>query len=49
MTTKIRAVVDANGLPLQVMITGGKQHESLMARALFEGLPIGGMVLADKA
>jgi transposase len=49
LTTKIHAVVDANGLPLQVMITGGQQHDSLMALALLEGLPSGGMVLADKA
>nr|WP_299477014.1 IS5 family transposase [uncultured Roseibium sp.] len=49
MTTKIHAVVDANGLRLQVMITGGQQHDSLMARALVENLPSGGTVLADKA
>ncbi|MCV0428729.1 MAG: IS5 family transposase [Roseibium sp.] len=49
LTTKIHAVVDANGLSLQVMITGGQQHDSLMARALLENLPSGGMVLADKA
>jgi transposase len=35
LTTKIHAVVDANGLPLQVMITGGQQHDSLMALALY--------------
>ncbi|MCR9061068.1 MAG: IS5 family transposase [Rhodobacteraceae bacterium] len=48
-TTKIHEFVDANGPPLQVMITGGQQHDSLMARALLEGLPSSGMVLADKA
>jgi transposase len=42
-------VVDANGLPLHVAITGGQQHDSLAARALLEGLPRGGMVLAYKA
>ncbi len=31
------------------MITGGQQHDSLMARALFENLPSGGKVLTDKA
>lgn len=46
LTTKIHAVVDANGLPLHVAITGGQQHDSLAARAR---LPSGGMVLADKA
>lgn len=49
LTTKIHAVVDANGLPLHVAITGGQQHDSLEARALLEGLEKGGMVLADKA
>ncbi len=49
LTTKIHESVDANGPPLQVMITGGQQHDSLMARALLEGLPNSGMVLADKA
>ena len=49
LTTKIHAVVDANGLPLQLAITGGQQHDSLAARALLDGLPIGGTVLADKA
>jgi transposase len=48
-TTKIHAVVDANGLPLHVMITGGQQHDSLVTRALLEGVPTGGTVLADKA
>ena len=49
LTTKIHAVVNANGLPLQVMITGGQQHDSLIASALLEGLPSGGKVLANKA
>ena len=42
-------MVDANGLPLHITITGGQQHNSLAARALLNGLPSGGMVLADKA
>ena len=49
LTTKIHAVVDANGLPLHITITGGQQHDTLMASALLEGVPNGGMVLADKA
>lgn len=36
LTTKIHAVVDANGLPLQVVISGGQQHDSLAARALLK-------------
>jgi hypothetical protein len=35
------AVVDANGLPLHVAITGGQQHDSLAAHALLDGLPSG--------
>lgn len=49
LTTKIHAIVDSNGLPLRVAITGGQQHDGLAARALLDGLPSGGMVLADKA
>lgn len=49
LTTKIHAVVDANGLPLHIAITGGQQHDSLAARALLEGLPSDNIVLADKA
>jgi transposase len=49
LTTKIHAVVDAKGLPPHVAITGGQQHDSLATRALLEGLPTGGMGLADNA
>jgi len=49
LTTKIHVVVDANGLPLNVMISGGQQHDSQMAPALLKGVPNSRMVLADKA
>jgi transposase len=49
LTTKIHAVVDANGLPLHITLTGGQQHDSVVVRALLEDLPSGGMLLADKA
>lgn len=49
LTTKIHAVVDAHGLPINVAITGGQQHDSVAACAMLEGLPSGGLVLADKA
>jgi transposase len=49
LTTKIHAVVDTNGLPFQVILFGGQQHDNLAACALLEGLPSGGMVLADEA
>ncbi len=31
ITTKIHAVVNANGLPLHVTLTGGQQHDTLLA------------------
>jgi transposase len=49
LTTRIHAVVDAKGLPFNVTLTGGQQHDSLSARALLAGLPTRGMLLADKA
>jgi len=49
LTTKIHAVVDANGPTLHIIITGGQQDDRQAARALFEDLSSGGMVLADKA
>lgn len=49
LTTKIHAVVDANGLPLDLSISGGQQHDSLAAPELLASTPKGGMVLADKA
>ena len=49
LTTKIHAVVNATGLPLQIAITGGQNHDSTQARDLLKELPNGGMVLADKA
>lgn len=37
-TTKIHAVVDANGLPLHIVLTAGQQHDSPTARAFLEVL-----------
>jgi len=49
LTTKIHAVVDSNGLPLRLALTGGQQHDSLIATELMGGLRIKDMFLADKA
>lgn len=49
LLTKLHAVVDATGLPLQVMITAGQQHDSLMARTRLKNLPSSRMLLAGKA
>ena len=49
LTTKIHAVVDRNGLPLRLALTGGQQHDSLIATELMRGLRKRDMFLADKA
>ena len=42
-------VVDANGLPIDLTIIGGQQHDSLDAPGLLASTPKGGMVLANRA
>ena len=42
LTTKIHAIVDAKGLPLQIMLSGGQEHDSLAAHTMLEDLPSGG-------
>lgn len=49
LTTKIHAVVDRNGLPLRLALTGGQQHDSLIAIELMSSLRIKDVFLADKA
>ena len=50
LTTKIHAVVDANGLPLRVALSSGQRHDSQAARILLEDrLPPDSFVLGDKA
>lgn len=49
LTTKIHAVVDADGLPIRLVLTAGQAHDSTVARELLDGLPDGAMLLADKA
>jgi len=49
LTTKIHAVVDANGLPIKLALTPGHQHDSLSAADLLGDIPEDGMLLADKA
>ena len=49
LTTKIHAVVDANGLPLRVASISGQRHDSQAARILLEDrLPPDSFVLGDK-
>lgn len=49
LTTKIHALVDRQGLPLQLALTAGQQHDSLLAAKLMNGLRNKDMLLADKA
>jgi len=49
LTTKIHAVVDANGLPLKLALAPGHEHDSVCAMDLLGGLPENRMLLADKA
>ena len=49
LTTKIHAVVDADGLPIRLLLTAGQAHDSTVAAELLEGLPKGATLLADKA
>ena len=42
-------MVHRNGLPLRLVLTGGQQHDSLIATELMSGLRITDMFLADKA
>lgn len=49
LTTKIHAVVDANGLPLRLALGPGHQHDIVAAGDLLKEVPSGGMLLADKA
>ncbi len=49
LTTKIHALVDANGLPLRFELTGGQVHDSQAAAKLLDDLQPDCFVLADKA
>ncbi len=49
LTTKIHALVDANGLPLRFDLTGGQVHDSQAAAKLLDDLQPDCFVLADKA
>ena len=49
LTTKIHAVVDANGLPITLALVRVHQHGSLSVANLLNDVPKGGMLSADKA
>jgi transposase len=49
LTTKIHALVDANGLPVALKLTEGQAHDGRSADGMLEGLTAGQVLLADRA
>jgi transposase len=48
LTSKIRAVVDTNGLPVRRALTAGEAHDNRLALSLLSRLRSGSMLLADR-
>jgi Transposase DDE domain len=48
LTSKIHAVVDANGLPVRLGLTAGEAHDNRLALKLLSRLRSGSMLLADR-
>ena len=48
LTSKIHALVDADGRPVALRLTGGQIHDSQEAEALLKAMPEGATLLADK-
>ena len=48
LSSKIHAIVDANGMPVQVALTIGEAHDNRLARKLLSRLKSGTMLLADR-
>ena len=49
LTTKIHALVDANGLPIQLKLTEGQAHDGRSAADMLTSLGEGQILLADRA
>ena len=49
LTTKIHALVDANGLPVMLKLTEGQAHDGRSADGMLDGLGTGQVLLADRA
>jgi len=49
LTTKIHALVDANGNPIALKLTEGQAHDGRSADDLLDGLGAGQILLADRA
>ena len=48
MNSKLHAVTDAAGRPLQMFLTAGQRSDYIGARALLDGLPPAKHMLADR-
>ena len=48
LTSKIHALVDADGRPVTLRLSGGQVHDSREAEALLKGVDEGTTLLADK-
>ena len=48
LTTKIHALVDANGLPVALKLTEGQAHDGRSAADLFDRIGPGQILLADR-
>jgi transposase len=49
LTTKIHALVDANGMPVTLKLTPGQAHDGRSATDMFASLCPGDVLLADRA
>ena len=49
LTTKIHAIVDAQGLPIRLALSPGQAHDASLIDQLLEGLAPGAMLLGDRA
>jgi len=48
LTSKIHALVDADGRPVALRLTDGQVHDSQEAEALLDAMPESATLLADK-
>jgi hypothetical protein len=48
LTTKIHALVDANGLPIALKLTAGQAHDGRSAADMFDTLSDGDVLLGDR-
>jgi transposase len=49
LTTKIHALVDANGNPIALKLTAGQAHDGKSASDMLDQLSVGQILLADRA